>query len=67
MFTAEFINARGRFGSSLEAPLLILGMPRSGTTLVEQILSRHPGVIAGGELGFWNDQAEAFSGSRRDT
>ncbi len=31
-------------------PIFILGMPRSGTTLVEQILSRHPAVSACGEL-----------------
>jgi len=30
--------------------LFIVGMPRSGTSLVEQILSRHPAVVAGGEL-----------------
>jgi hypothetical protein len=32
--------------------VFILGMPRSGTTLVEQILSSHPNVAAGGELNF---------------
>lgn len=31
-------------------PIFVLGMPRSGTTLVEQILSRHPDVLACGEL-----------------
>jgi hypothetical protein len=30
-------------------PLFIVGMPRSGTTLVETILARHPAVFAGGE------------------
>lgn len=34
-------------------PILIVGMPRSGTTLLEQILSSHPDVAAGGELTFW--------------
>jgi tetratricopeptide (TPR) repeat protein len=34
-------------------PILIVGMPRSGSTLTEQILSSHPDVAAGGELGFW--------------
>jgi Sulfotransferase family/Tetratricopeptide repeat len=34
-------------------PILIVGMPRSGTTLTEQILSSHPEVAAGGELEFW--------------
>ena len=34
------------------APLFITGMPRSGTTLIEQILSSHSGVTALGETGF---------------
>ncbi len=29
------------------------GMPRSGTTLAEQILASHPAVFGGGELPFW--------------
>jgi len=49
-FTPEFI-ARGRAaGSDSEVPVFIVGMARSGTTLVEQILSSHPEVEAGGEL-----------------
>jgi tetratricopeptide (TPR) repeat protein len=35
-------------------PILIVGMPRSGSTLTEQILSSHPEVAAGGELAFWH-------------
>jgi tetratricopeptide (TPR) repeat protein len=35
-------------------PILIVGMPRSGSTLTEQILSSHPEVAAGGELDFWH-------------
>lgn len=31
-------------------PLFVIGMPRSGTTLIEQILAAHPAVEAGGEL-----------------
>lgn len=34
---------------STDAPIFIVGMPRSGTTLVEQIISSHPVVCAGGE------------------
>jgi len=37
-------------------PVLILGMPRSGTTLVEQIISSHPQVEGCGELNFWNER-----------
>ncbi|MBV8897865.1 MAG: sulfotransferase [Acidobacteriaceae bacterium] len=47
-------------GSADETPLLILGMPRSGTTLVEQIVSMHPDVGAGDELNFWNERGVAW-------
>ena len=47
-------------GPISELPVLVLGMPRSGTTLVEQILSSHPAVAAGGELPFWNRAAEGL-------
>ncbi len=36
-----------------ELPILIVGMPRSGTTLVEQILASHPDMAPAGELDFW--------------
>jgi hypothetical protein len=51
-FTADFFSRNAALGSDWQAPVLILGMPRSGTTLVEQILSNHPQVAAGGELTF---------------
>ena len=47
---ALFERVRG-FGLDTEAPVFIVGMPRSGSSLVEQILSRHPRVFAAGELG----------------
>ncbi len=39
-----------------ERAILILGLPRSGTTLTEQILSSHPMVAPGGETGFWSER-----------
>ena len=36
-------------------PIFIVGLPRSGTTLVEQILSSHPNINGGGELRYVND------------
>ncbi|MGH7077452.1 MAG: sulfotransferase [Acetobacteraceae bacterium] len=60
-FTAEaFVRDRAS-GSASETPVLILGMPRSGTTLVEQIISSHTEVGAGGELDFWSRQAETVA------
>ncbi len=43
-------------------PIFILGMPRSGTTLVEQILSNHPKVAHGGELAFLSEAYSQFCG-----
>jgi LPS sulfotransferase NodH len=47
-------------GSRDATPVLIIGMPRSGTTLVEQIISMHPEVGAGGELNYWNERGAAW-------
>lgn len=42
--------------SDSERPLFIVGMPRSGTSLIEQILSSHPAIHGAGELPFWLQQ-----------
>ena len=47
-----------------DLPLFIVGMPRSGTTLAEQILSSHPAVSAGGELNFWGDRLRGWVAPR---
>ena len=58
--TPELIARAPELGSSDRTPVLILGMPRSGTTLVEQIVSMHPEVGAGDELNFWNERGAAW-------
>jgi tetratricopeptide (TPR) repeat protein len=58
--TPEFIARAAELGSSDARPVLIVGMPRSGTTLVEQIVSMHPDVGAGDELQFWNERGAAW-------
>jgi len=55
------VAPRASFGTDL--PIFVLGMPRSGTTLVEQILSSHPQVAAGGERTFVMNLAGELSGS----
>lgn len=54
--TPELISQAPEIGSRDVTPVLIIGMPRSGTTLVEQIVSMHPEVAGGGELNFWNER-----------
>lgn len=46
------LNLPWTFETILNNPVFILGMPRSGTTLVEQIISTHSQVTDGGELQF---------------
>jgi len=49
-FTPERLAQLPRATHGSKAPVFIIGMPRSGTTLVEQILSSHPCIHGGGEL-----------------
>ncbi len=60
-FTRDFFAPYTGFGLDDETPLLVVGLPRSGTTLVEQILSRHPEISAGGEQAFWVRRGRAAS------
>jgi tetratricopeptide (TPR) repeat protein len=50
VFTARFFAARKDWGCAAEDPIFILGMPRSGSTLVEQILASHSAVEGTMEL-----------------
>ncbi len=49
-FTREFFEARRGSGSPDPSPIFIVGLPRSGSTLIEQILSSHPKVEGTMEL-----------------
>lgn len=57
VFDAELFERFAGAGSASELPILIVGMPRSGTTLVEQILAGHPVVHGAGELGDLHEMA----------
>ena len=50
VFGPELMDQRRGFGHPSPVPVFILGMPRSGTTLVEQILASHSKVFGAGEL-----------------
>lgn len=53
-------------GNPSKLPIFIVGMMRSGTSLMEQILSAHPEVGGGGELSFWHEKADAVFGLSKD-
>jgi len=48
-----------------EAPIFVLGMPRSGSSLVEQILASHAGVTGAGEINLFGAAVHAVLGPRR--
>lgn len=61
LFTREFLERHRKEGSPLDLPIFVVGMMRSGTTLVEQILSSHPRIGGAGEQSFWGKNArDAF-------
>ena len=50
LYTAEFFSRRRDHGSASTAPIFIVGMHRSGSTLLEQMLSSHPMIEGTAEL-----------------
>jgi tetratricopeptide (TPR) repeat protein len=53
-FTPQAVDRARTGGSASEKPVLLVGMPRSGTSLTEQIIASHPAAIGAGELEFWS-------------
>ncbi len=67
-FVPERVHRRPRASNRSKLPVFIVGMPRSGTSLVEQILASHPLVYGAGELRDISDIAtrlQAELGSSR--
>ncbi|MDX1517792.1 MAG: sulfotransferase [Woeseiaceae bacterium] len=50
IFSREFLQRNAGAGNSSNAPIFIVGLPRSGSTLIEQILASHPEVEGTHEL-----------------
>lgn len=55
VFSPALLSGAAPPGGPPDVPIFILGMPRSGSTLVEQILASHRGVAGGGELTYLAD------------
>lgn len=62
-FSADFFARRCGHGLQTDRPVFIVGLPRSGTTLTEQILANHSRVFAAGELPLGRQDFLALSES----
>jgi tetratricopeptide (TPR) repeat protein len=65
LFTPEFFAARAGQGASAADPIFIVGLPRSGSTLLEQILSSHPLVEGTMELADMVNIVKELGGAQR--
>ncbi len=69
-FTKDLLKVRSNVGHHSEAPVFVVGMPRSGTSLVEQILASHPRVFGAGEVDHFaaatSDVAQRRAGAYPD-
>jgi len=65
-FTRTFVLQPHAGASDSELPVFVIGMPRSGTSLTEQILASHPQVFGAGEIEFWGQALPAFMGPGAD-
>lgn len=60
-FTPEFVQRFAQAGAvESDRPVFIVGMPRSGSTLTEQILSCHPQMAAMGEVTFFDKSLPVY-------
>lgn len=66
-FTADFFAARAGWGIADAAPIFIVGLPRSGSTLIEQILASHSLIEGTQELNEIGHYAEILAGSDAPT
>jgi tetratricopeptide (TPR) repeat protein len=57
LYDAQWIEGACTRVAIERRPIFVVGMPRSGTSLAEQILAAHPAVFGAGELSFWESAA----------
>jgi tetratricopeptide (TPR) repeat protein len=65
-FDGEFVRRSHSGASAADLPVFVIGMPRSGTSLLEQILASHPDVRGVGEVRFWDRSYESFARASGD-
>jgi tetratricopeptide (TPR) repeat protein len=62
----DFFRRAGDFGLASELPVFVVGLPRSGTTLIEQILASHSQVFGAGEIELARETLAALGGQDTD-
>jgi tetratricopeptide (TPR) repeat protein len=65
-FTSDFFHHVRAHGVESEIPVFVFGLPRSGTTLVEQILASHSRVHGAGELALSRDAVLSLTGQNEE-
>lgn len=63
LFTPEFFARAGHRRVASPLPVLVIGLPRAGTTLTERIFARHPQIEGAGELNFWENTGRGLLAS----
>jgi tetratricopeptide (TPR) repeat protein len=65
VYTRESLASAAGSTSDSMKPVFVVGMMRSGTSLVEQIIASHPAAAGAGELPFWNDAVRKYDALMR--
>lgn len=66
-FSSEMLQEKKDFGDPSNVPIFIVGMPRSGSTLVEQVLASHTNIFGAGELREFGNLASKIVGPEGST
>ncbi len=66
VFNGEFLDERTGFGYEVPDPIFVVGLPRSGSTLIEQILASHSSVEGTAELPYLGKIAGSIGRFRTD-
>jgi tetratricopeptide (TPR) repeat protein len=62
-YDGQWLEQMRPHGLRSQRPVFIVGMPRSGTSLTEQILASHPAVFGAGELMYWSNASAKYQSS----
>ena len=66
VYSSDVLARAHAHASDSRQPVLVTGMPRSGTSLVEQIIASHPDACGAGELDFWGRALHKDQAALRD-